>query len=167
MPTRKGTSATLPRIPARAGIDFPTRGLLRTPLERGSRRASGALRAAARVRCWRRSRRRRGCSTSAAARAGSRGELAAAGFDVVGVDVAQEPLRRARERFGELEFLLVGERELPFASGSFDGVWLGEVLEHVQDGLGLLAELARVLVPGGRLALSTPDHGRRCGCASA
>jgi SAM-dependent methyltransferase len=89
------------------------------------------------------------------------GELAAAGFDVVGVEVAQEPLRRARERFGELEFLRVGERELPFASGSFDGVWLGEVLEHVQDGIGLLAELARVLVPGGRLALSTPDHGRR------
>jgi SAM-dependent methyltransferase len=90
------------------------------------------------------------------------GELAAGGFDVVGVEVAQEPLRRARERFGDLvEFLLVGERELPFASGSFDGVWLGEVLEHVQDGIGLLAELARVLVPDGRLALSTPDHGRR------
>jgi SAM-dependent methyltransferase len=89
------------------------------------------------------------------------GELAAAGFDVVAVEVAEEPLRRARERFGELEFLLVGERELPFASGSFDGVWLGEVLEHVQDGIGLLAELVRVLVPGGRLALSTPDHGAR------
>jgi SAM-dependent methyltransferase len=89
------------------------------------------------------------------------GELAAGGFDVVGVEVAQEPLRRARERFGDLEFLLVGERELPFACGSFDGVWLGEVLEHVQDGIGLLAELARVLVPGGRLALSTPDHGRQ------
>lgn len=89
------------------------------------------------------------------------GELAAGGFDVVGVDVAQEPLRRARERFGELEFLLVGERgELPFAAGSFDGVWLGEVLEHVQDGIGLLEELARVLAPGGCLALTTPDHGR-------
>ncbi|MGD1049973.1 MAG: class I SAM-dependent methyltransferase [Solirubrobacteraceae bacterium] len=88
-------------------------------------------------------------------------QLAAAGFDVVGVDVAQEPLRRARERFGDLEFVFAGEGELPFASASFDGVWLGEVLEHVQDGIGLLAELARVLLPGGRLALTTPDHGRR------
>jgi len=88
------------------------------------------------------------------------GALADAGFDVVGVDVAAEPLRRARERFAELEFLLVDERALPFAPGSFDGVWLGEVLEHVQDGIGLLGELARVLVPGGRLALSTPGHGR-------
>jgi len=89
------------------------------------------------------------------------GALADAGFDVVGVDVAAEPLRRARERFAELEFLLVDERALPFAPGSFDGVWLGEVLEHVQDGIGLLGELARVLVPGGRLALSTPAHGLR------
>ena len=34
----------------------------------------------------------------------------------------------------------------------------GEVIEHVQDGLGLLAEVARVVGPGGRLVLSTPDH---------
>ncbi len=86
--------------------------------------------------------------------------LAGAGFAVVGVEVAQEPVRRARARFPELEFLVVGERELPFPAGSFDGAWLGEVLEHVQDAIGLLAEVARVVVPGGRLALSTPDHGR-------
>ncbi len=35
---------------------------------------------------------------------------------------------------------------------------MGEVIEHVQDGLGLLAEVARVVGPGGRLVLSTPDH---------
>jgi 2-polyprenyl-3-methyl-5-hydroxy-6-metoxy-1,4-benzoquinol methylase len=86
-------------------------------------------------------------------------ELARAGFAVVGVEVAQEPVRRARERAPELEFLVVGERELPFPPGAFDGAWMGEVLEHVQDGIALLAEVARVIVPGGRLALSTPDHG--------
>jgi len=85
--------------------------------------------------------------------------LAAAGFAVVGVDVAQEPLRRARERFGDLDLRLAGERELPFEPGSFDGAWLGEVLEHVQDTVGLLEEVTRVLAPGGRVALSTPDHG--------
>ncbi len=85
--------------------------------------------------------------------------LAQAGFAVVGVEVAAEPLRRARARFPGLQLALVGERQLPFGAGSFDGAWLGEVLEHVQDGVGLLEEVARVLVPGGRLALSTPDHG--------
>jgi 2-polyprenyl-3-methyl-5-hydroxy-6-metoxy-1,4-benzoquinol methylase len=89
------------------------------------------------------------------------GALAGAGFSVVGVEVAQEPVRRARARFADLEFLVVAEGELPFAADSFDGAWLGEVLEHVQDGLGLLWEVARVIGPGGRLAVSTPDHGGR------
>lgn len=89
------------------------------------------------------------------------GALAGAGFSVVGVEVAHEPVRRARARFAELEFLVVAEGELPFAADSFDGAWLGEVLEHVQDGLGLLWEVARVIGPGGRVAVSTPDHGWR------
>jgi SAM-dependent methyltransferase len=89
------------------------------------------------------------------------GALAAAGFAVVGVEVAQEPVRRARARFPQAEFLVVGEHALPFAPGSFDAAWLGEALEHVADGIGLLEEVARVVVPGGRLVLSTPDHGWR------
>jgi SAM-dependent methyltransferase len=89
------------------------------------------------------------------------GELARAGFAVVGVEVAHEPVRRARERFPELEFLVVSERTLPFSAGAFDAAWLGEVLEHLADGIGLLEEVVRVMAPGGRLALSTPDHGRR------
>jgi len=87
--------------------------------------------------------------------------LAGAGHSVVGVEVAHEPVRRARERFPGLEFLLVSEGSLPFAAATFDGAWLGEVLEHVADVVGLLDEVARVLAPGGRLALSTPAHGWR------
>jgi len=49
--------------------------------------------------------------------------------------------------------------ELPFDLGSFDAVWAGEVLEHVQDVLGLLAEVHRVLRPHGQLIVSTPNHG--------
>ncbi|MGA2758649.1 MAG: methyltransferase domain-containing protein [Solirubrobacteraceae bacterium] len=87
--------------------------------------------------------------------------LAGAGCSVVGVEVAQEPVRRARERFPALEFVVVPEGRLPFAAAAFDGAWLGEVLEHVADVVGLLDEVARVLAPGGRLALSTPAHGWR------
>jgi 2-polyprenyl-3-methyl-5-hydroxy-6-metoxy-1,4-benzoquinol methylase len=86
------------------------------------------------------------------------GELAANGARVTGADVAQEPLRRARSRHPQLEFVHVGG-ELPFAQEEFDLVWLGEVLEHVQDCLGLLGEVRRVLRPGGQLVCSTPDHG--------
>jgi len=86
-----------------------------------------------------------------------------AGFKVVGVDVAGEAIRRARERCPSVEFALVAEHpphELPYADGSFDAAWLGETLEHVQDVISLLAEIHRVLKPGGRLIVTTPDHGR-------
>ncbi len=86
--------------------------------------------------------------------------LAAAGARPVGVEVAAEPLRRARVRHPELELRLVGA-ELPFPAASFDVAWAGEVLEHVADGPGLLDELRRVLRPGGRLLITTPDHPRR------
>ena len=88
-------------------------------------------------------------------------ELVRAGAQVVGIDVAAEPLRRARERHPELDL-----RQVPVAGGwplddaSFDAVWAGEVIEHVLDTAGWLSELRRVLRSGGRLLLSTPGHGR-------
>jgi 2-polyprenyl-3-methyl-5-hydroxy-6-metoxy-1,4-benzoquinol methylase len=85
--------------------------------------------------------------------------LAREGFSVAGFDVAEEPVRRARARCADLEFHVVRGAELPFGAGTFAAAWMGEVLEHVQDGLELLAEVARVLGPGGRLVLTTPDHG--------
>ena len=89
-------------------------------------------------------------------------ELVRAGAEVVGIDVAAEPLRRARERYPEL----VDLRQVPAAGAwsledaSFDLVWAGEVIEHVADTAGWLSELRRVLRSGGLLLLSTPDHGR-------
>jgi 2-polyprenyl-6-hydroxyphenyl methylase/3-demethylubiquinone-9 3-methyltransferase len=87
--------------------------------------------------------------------------LARAGHRAVGVDVAPEAVRRARARYPEGEFAVCGEAALPFDGASFDAAWLGEVLEHVRDGLGLLAEAARVIGPGGLLVATTPDHGWR------
>ncbi len=89
-------------------------------------------------------------------------ELIRAGAEVVGIDVAAEPLRRARERHPEL----VDLRQAPAAGAwplqdaSFDAVWAGEVIEHVADTAAWLSELRRVLRSGGLLLLSTPDHGR-------
>jgi 2-polyprenyl-3-methyl-5-hydroxy-6-metoxy-1,4-benzoquinol methylase len=87
-------------------------------------------------------------------------ELARAGASPVGVDVAQEPLRRARRRHPDLDLRsLPAGRPWPLSDTSFDVVWAGEVIEHVVDTAGWLSEARRVLRSGGLLVLSTPDHG--------
>jgi SAM-dependent methyltransferase len=45
---------------------------------------------------------------------------------------------------------------LPFRDASFDRVICAEVMEHVHDYRGAVRELARVLRPGGRLAVTIP-----------
>jgi 2-polyprenyl-6-hydroxyphenyl methylase / 3-demethylubiquinone-9 3-methyltransferase len=83
-------------------------------------------------------------------------ELAAAGAGVVGVDRSLGSLgvaRRAtdggfRPAQGRLE-------RLPFADATFDAVVAADVLEHVPDLPAAVAELARVLHPGGSLVFDT------------
>ena len=87
--------------------------------------------------------------------------LAQAGAVVVGVDVAQAAIERARARHPSLDFRLVPiEGPLPFEDNSFELVWASEVIEHVADTARWLSEVRRVLVPAGRLLVTTPSHGR-------
>lgn len=90
------------------------------------------------------------------------GELVAAGAaGVIGADVAEAALARARRRHPEASFERVPfDGPLPFADGRFELVWASEVIEHVADTARFLSELRRVLVPGGRLLVTTPNHGR-------
>ena len=94
-------------------------------------------------------------------------ETARRGADVVAVDLAADELRATIDTFaamvvaGELDHqsatVARGDgRHLPFADGAFDRVIASEVLEHVADDVGVLAELHRVLAPGGRLAATVP-----------
>jgi ubiquinone/menaquinone biosynthesis C-methylase UbiE len=87
--------------------------------------------------------------------------LAKAVAEVVGADVAQSALRRARAHNPSLEFRLVPiDGPLPFDDNAFELVWSSEVIEHVADTARWLSEARRVLVPGGRLLLTTPNHAR-------
>src|ERR1700684_862331 len=96
--------------------------------------------------------------------AGGEGHFAAAlareGVEVVAVDVAEEPLRRARGRHPGLDLRLVEpEAPLPLDGSSFDIVWAGETIEHVADVQRWLSEGRCVLRSGGVLLVTTPDHG--------
>jgi SAM-dependent methyltransferase len=81
------------------------------------------------------------------------------GFEVTSTDVSVAAVDFLRLNLGG-EVLEADLGELPFADATFDGAVLGEVLEHVEDDRGALAELARVLRPGGVLAVSVPANPR-------
>jgi SAM-dependent methyltransferase len=88
-------------------------------------------------------------------------ELARVEAAPTGVDIAQAALDRARAAHPDLDFRLAPiDGPLPFDDGSFDVVWTTEVIEHVADTARWLSEVRRVLVPRGRLLLTTPSHGR-------
>lgn len=83
--------------------------------------------------------------------------LAAAGAEsVTGADREEDVVAHARERYG-LEFVAADVARLPFGDDAFDLVVSFETIEHVPDPEGVLAELRRVLAPGGVLVISTPN----------
>lgn len=78
----------------------------------------------------------------------------------VGVDIDQPALASARERAGgRAEFVKGDLLALPFGDASFDFVVCFEAIEHVSDPQRALDELRRVIRPGGRLAVSSPNRG--------
>jgi SAM-dependent methyltransferase len=71
---------------------------------------------------------------------------------VVGVDPTMAQLAAARERAGGVHYARSNADALPFPDGSFDAVVVCLVFEHITDHRPAIAEIARVLAPGGRFA---------------
>lgn len=81
-------------------------------------------------------------------------ELAARGWRTAAADIAPVSLdRRDGARFLRLDL----DEPLPFADGTFDAVVSLEGIEHLLSPARCLAEFCRVLRPGGRLVLTTPN----------
>ncbi|WP_042393153.1 methyltransferase domain-containing protein [Streptacidiphilus carbonis] len=79
---------------------------------------------------------------------------------VFGIDSGAEMLDRARARTTGLPQVSLQRGDihaLPYAEGSFDRAHTDRVLQHVADPAGVLAEVRRVLRPGGRLVMAEPD----------
>jgi SAM-dependent methyltransferase len=94
--------------------------------------------------------------------------LAAAGADPVGVEIAEAALERARAVVPAADLRpLQPDGSIPLEHSAVDLVWCSEVLEHVADVAYLLAEVRRVLRPGGRLLATVPFHARVQGAAIA
>ena len=79
-------------------------------------------------------------------------------------DVSLVALKRARRRLPQATIVLLEPgRRLPFEEGAFELVLCADTIHEVQDVAQLVAEVKRVLAPGGVLALTTPAYGRRTG----
>jgi SAM-dependent methyltransferase len=72
-------------------------------------------------------------------------------------DLTPETVDAIRSLVGDDVHLLEGGR-LPFADGEFDAVAVVDMIEHVPDDRAFVAELRRVLKPGGRLVVNTPHR---------
>jgi len=72
---------------------------------------------------------------------------------VVGVDPYRAQLANAADQGGGPCYVQATGESLPFRDGAFDGVICCLVIEHADDADAVLAEVARVLAPGGRFLL--------------
>jgi len=99
-------------------------------------------------------------------------QAARLGAEVVAFDAGADEVRKVQDTFGAMA--AAGELDdrdarvgavqgdalrLPFPDGAFDRVIASEVLEHIPDDETAMGELARVLRPGGSMAVTVP----RCG----
>lgn len=76
--------------------------------------------------------------------------------NVVGVELSGVQLERARRRPG-VTYIRGDAHALPVADGTFDLAYARYLLEHVADPGAVLAEMRRVLRPGGRVAVMEND----------
>jgi SAM-dependent methyltransferase len=88
------------------------------------------------------------------------------GAEVVGVDPTWNQVVEAARRGGGPAYLRAGAAGLPFSDASFDVVVACLVFEHIREVDAAIAEVARVLEPGGRFLfflnhplLQTPNSG--------
>jgi 2-polyprenyl-3-methyl-5-hydroxy-6-metoxy-1,4-benzoquinol methylase len=77
------------------------------------------------------------------------------GWDVEGVEVDAAAVEAARRRGVGVRLGTLGHQS--FSEASFDAVHSSHVIEHVHDPAGLLRECLRILKPGGRLVILTPN----------
>lgn len=89
------------------------------------------------------------------------GRLQAEGFDAHGVDISAPNVARAQKVCPRCQ--VYDGRKLPFADCFFASVGALNVLEHVEEPEAFITEMTRVVEPGGRVLISSPNFFRALG----
>lgn len=84
--------------------------------------------------------------------------LAKPGVEVIAGDFSEGMLAEGRKRHPSLKFVFADAMQLPFAAEEFDAVTISFGLRNVNDHRVALAEMLRVLRPGGRVVVCEFSH---------
>lgn len=84
--------------------------------------------------------------------------LEAKGHEVTGVDVLEDAVKVSRGMVTRGEVLQADAGSLPFPDASFDRLVTQHLVEHLEDIARTLKEWRRVLIPGGVMAICTPNR---------
>ena len=87
--------------------------------------------------------------------------LTEGGFEAYGVDVSEPSIERARKFCPRCE--VYDGKRLPFEGEFFASAGALNVLEHVEEPENFIKELVRVVAPGGKLVISSPNFMRAIG----
>jgi SAM-dependent methyltransferase len=79
-------------------------------------------------------------------------------FRIVAADVDFDLLAARKAEFPALRWVVGDAHPLPFRDATFDGLFAGELVEHLPDPEAGVEEFRRVLRPGGTLVLTTPNR---------
>lgn len=79
------------------------------------------------------------------------------GWRVAGADIDRENVAATLDRGIEARFCDLNRDPIPFKDSSFDLIFAGEIIEHLVDTDGFIAELRRCLRPGGHALITTPN----------
>lgn len=87
---------------------------------------------------------------------GSHSLSKAGALSVIGVDVSEESCEHARAKYG-IDARQGDARAIPLGDSSVDVIVSFETIEHVENPESFVSECSRVLKPGGKLIISTPE----------
>lgn len=79
---------------------------------------------------------------------------------VVGIDASEQAVDRAQagRQMDNLEFAVMSATELDLPSASFDAAYSIQVIEHIEEVERHLSEIVRILRPGGKFVIATPNR---------